>query len=111
MDTKQLTAFCAVVERRSFSQAADRLGVTQPAVSLQIRALEERLGQRLLDRSGRRVEPTEAGVPPLPGGPKVVAPGGAAPGEGFCPPRGAAPRRPEVRGSDPPGGPAGPPLP
>jgi DNA-binding transcriptional LysR family regulator len=61
MDTRQLAAFCAVVERRSFSQAADRLGVTQPAVSLQIRALEERLGQRLFDRSGRRVEPTEAG--------------------------------------------------
>jgi DNA-binding transcriptional LysR family regulator len=61
MDTRQLAAFCAVVERRSFSQAAERLGVTQPAVSLQVRALESRLGQRLIDRSGRRVEPTEAG--------------------------------------------------
>jgi DNA-binding transcriptional LysR family regulator len=61
MDTRQLAAFCAVVERRSFSQAADRLGVTQPAVSLQVRALEKRLGAQLLDRSGRRVEPTEAG--------------------------------------------------
>jgi DNA-binding transcriptional LysR family regulator len=61
MDTRQLAAFCAVVERRSFSQAAERLGVTQPAVSLQVRALEARLGQRLIDRSGRRVEPTEAG--------------------------------------------------
>ena len=62
MDTKQLAAFCAVVERRSFSQAADQLGVTQPAVSLQIRSLEQRIGQQLLDRSGRRVEPTEAGL-------------------------------------------------
>ncbi len=61
MDTRQLAAFCAVVERQSFSQAAERLGVTQPAVSLQVRALEKRLGKRLLDRSGRRVEPTEAG--------------------------------------------------
>src|SRR5918997_6590514 len=61
MDTRQLAAFCAVVERRSFSQAAERLGVTQPAVSLQVRALEKRLGTRLLDRSGRRVEPTDAG--------------------------------------------------
>src|ERR687897_766814 len=61
MDTRQLAAFCTVVERRSFSQAAERLGVTQPAVSLQIRALEKRLGTQLLDRSGRRVEPTEAG--------------------------------------------------
>jgi DNA-binding transcriptional LysR family regulator len=62
MDTRQLAAFCAVVEKRSFSQAAERLGVTQPAVSLQVRALEDRLGQRLIDRSGRRVEPTEAGL-------------------------------------------------
>jgi DNA-binding transcriptional LysR family regulator len=62
MDTRQLAAFCEVVERRSFSQAAERLGVTQPAVSLQVRSLEERLGQRLLDRSGRRVETTEAGL-------------------------------------------------
>jgi DNA-binding transcriptional LysR family regulator len=62
MDTRQLTAFCAVVDRRSFSQAAEVLGVSQPAVSLQIRALEERLGTQLIDRSGRRVEPTEAGL-------------------------------------------------
>jgi DNA-binding transcriptional LysR family regulator len=62
MDTRQLAAFCAVVERRSFSQAAERLGVTQPAVSLQVRALEKRLATQLLDRSGRRVEPTEAGL-------------------------------------------------
>ena len=62
MDTRQLAAFCAVVERRSFSQAAEQLGVTQPAVSLQIRSLEKRLGHQLLDRSGRRVEPTEAGA-------------------------------------------------
>src|SRR5256884_2180324 len=61
MDTRQLAAFCTVVERRSFSQAAEQLGVTQPAVSLQIRSLEKRLGLQLVDRSGRRVEPTEAG--------------------------------------------------
>src|SRR4029453_14589998 len=61
MDTRQLAAFGAGVERRSFSQAAERLGVTQPAVSLQVRALEKRLGTQLLDRSGRRVEPTEEG--------------------------------------------------
>jgi DNA-binding transcriptional LysR family regulator len=61
MDTRQLAAFCEVVDRKSFSQAAERLGVTQPAVSLQIRSLENRLGTKLLDRSGRRVEPTESG--------------------------------------------------
>src|SRR5436305_7256941 len=73
MDTKQLAAFCAVVERRSFSQAADQLGVTQPAVSLQIRSLEQRLEQRLLDRSGRRVEPTEAGLRLYRGAQKLLA--------------------------------------
>jgi len=62
MDTRQLRAFCEVVEHKSFSHAAERLGVTQPAVSLQVRALEKRLGIQLLDRSGRRVEPTEAGL-------------------------------------------------
>src|SRR3954454_4248440 len=62
MDTRQLRAFCAVVELKSFSQAAERLGVTQPAVSLQVRSLEKRVDRRLLDRSGRRVEPTEAGL-------------------------------------------------
>jgi DNA-binding transcriptional LysR family regulator len=62
MDTRQLASFCAVVDNQSFSVAAEQLGVTQPAVSLQIRSLEKRLGRRLLDRSGRRVEPTEAGL-------------------------------------------------
>src|SRR5207248_1493053 len=37
MDTRQLAAFCEVVERRSFSEAAARLGVTQPAVSPEVR--------------------------------------------------------------------------
>src|SRR3989440_4433781 len=72
MDTRQLAAFCAVVERKSFSQAAERLGVTQPAVSLQIRSLEQRLGTRLLDRSGRRVVPTEAGLRLYPSAQKLL---------------------------------------
>src|SRR3954467_13443055 len=62
MDTRQLRAFCAVVELKSFSQAAERLGVTQPAVSLQVRSLEKSLDRKLLDRSARRLEPTEAGL-------------------------------------------------
>jgi DNA-binding transcriptional LysR family regulator len=73
MDTRQLAAFCVVVERSSFSQAAERLGVTQPAVSLQIRALEKRLGTQLLDRSGRRVVPTEAGMRLYRGAQKLLA--------------------------------------
>lgn len=73
MDTRQLAAFCAVVERKSFSQAAERLGVTQPAVSLQVRGLEKRLGTQLLDRSGRRVEPTEAGLRLYRGAQRILA--------------------------------------
>ena len=73
MDTRQLAAFCAVVERKSFSQAAERLGVTQPAVSLQVRSLEKRLGRRLLNRSGRRVEPTEAGLALYRGAQRLLA--------------------------------------
>ena len=73
MDTRQLAAFCEVVERRSFSEAAARLGVTQPAVSQQVRSLEQRLGVQLLDRSGRRVEPTEAGLRLYRGAQKLLA--------------------------------------
>jgi len=73
MDTRQLAAFCAVVERKSFSQAAERLGVTQPAVSLQVRSLEKRLGRQLLDRSGRRVEPTETGLALYRGAQRLLA--------------------------------------
>lgn len=73
MDTRQLAAFCEVVERKSFSQAAERLGVTQPAVSLQVRGLEKRLGTQLLDRSGRRVEPTEAGLRLYRGAQRILA--------------------------------------
>src|ERR1041385_7182599 len=73
MDTRQLVAFCAVVERKSFSQAAERLGVTQPGVSLQVRSVEKRVGRQLLDRSGRRVEPTEAGLALYRGAQRLLA--------------------------------------
>ncbi|EER60968.1 transcriptional regulator, LysR family [Acidovorax delafieldii 2AN] len=56
-----LLAFIAVARARSFTRAAAQLRVTQPALSYTIRALEERLGVRLLMRSTRGVSPTEAG--------------------------------------------------
>jgi DNA-binding transcriptional LysR family regulator len=62
MDLRQLRTFAAVVERGSFSAAADSLGVTQPAVSQQVRSLERALGVTLLDRSARRAVATERGV-------------------------------------------------
>jgi LysR family transcriptional regulator, transcriptional activator of the cysJI operon len=57
----QLQVFAAVVAEGSFSAAARRLGLTQPAISLQVRGLEEHFGQALLDRSGRAVRLTDAG--------------------------------------------------
>ncbi|WP_454692681.1 LysR family transcriptional regulator [Achromobacter aloeverae] len=56
-----LYAFIAVARARSFTRAAARLRVSQPALSYTIRELEERLGVRLLMRSTRGVSPTEAG--------------------------------------------------
>jgi DNA-binding transcriptional LysR family regulator len=56
-----LVAFVAVARERSFTKAAARLGVSQSALSHTIRALEERLGVRLLTRTTRSVSPTAAG--------------------------------------------------
>jgi DNA-binding transcriptional LysR family regulator len=57
----QLACFADVVELGSFSAAAECRNVSQPAVSLQIRGLERRLGVRLIERVGRRARPTAAG--------------------------------------------------
>jgi DNA-binding transcriptional LysR family regulator len=56
-----LAAFAVVADERSFTRAALRLGVSTSAVSHSIRALEERLGVRLLARTTRTVAPTDAG--------------------------------------------------
>lgn len=66
LNLDQLEAFAAVVELGSFSAAAARLSLTQPAISFQIRQLEGRLGLRLVERVGRRVQPTAAGLDLLP---------------------------------------------
>lgn len=56
-----LLAFVVVARARSFTKAAAQLGVSQSALSHTLRALEERLGLRLLTRTTRSVAPTEAG--------------------------------------------------
>lgn len=58
----QLQTFIAVLELGSFSAAAERLGVSQPAISLQVRQLEKRFGVALVERVGRRAAPTKAGT-------------------------------------------------
>jgi DNA-binding transcriptional LysR family regulator len=62
MDFDHIQAFMEIVKEKSFSRAAERLYRTQPALSKQVRQLETELGQRLLSRRGKQVEPTPAGV-------------------------------------------------
>lgn len=62
MDLTRLQYFAAVAEAGSFSRAAAALHLTQPSLSRQVQLLEADLGQRLLERHGRGVVPTEAGT-------------------------------------------------
>ena len=66
MDTQNLRAFLLVAESGSFSKAAKRLHLTQPAVSKRIAQLEAQLNVSLFDRIGRRISTTEAGEALLP---------------------------------------------
>src|SRR4051794_34268423 len=61
MELRQLRYFAAVASCRNFTRAAELLHVAQPAVSAQIRQLEQELGVTLLARTTRRVALTQAG--------------------------------------------------
>lgn len=61
MDDHKLRVFCAVADTKSFSKASELIHLTQPAVSLQIQALEELYETRLFDRSGNSINLTPAG--------------------------------------------------
>jgi DNA-binding transcriptional LysR family regulator len=73
MNVGQLRTFVEVVDRGSFSAAARTLGLSQPAVTMQIQGLESDLGATLLDRRYRRVDLTDAGRSLLPTARKVLA--------------------------------------
>ena len=62
----QLHIFYTVAEKGSFSAAAQALHMTQPAVTMQVQSLEDYLGTKLLLRSSKRIEPTDAGSVLLP---------------------------------------------
>jgi DNA-binding transcriptional LysR family regulator len=62
LNLSYLATFRSVVELGSFSAAAERVGLSQPAVSLQMRQLERQLGTRIIERLGRRAMPTAAGA-------------------------------------------------
>src|ERR1700734_1292188 len=61
MDFEQVKTFQLVSRLKSFSRAAEKLGVTQPAISAQVRSLENEVGARLFDREGGKVTFTAAG--------------------------------------------------
>lgn len=72
LNVHQLHIFYTVAERGSFSVAAQSLHMTQPAVTMQIQALEERFGTKLLNRTTKKLELTEAGHHLLPQARKAV---------------------------------------
>ena len=72
LDTLDLKAFVTVAECGSFSEASQRLYVTQPAVSKRIAALEQSLNHSLFDRLGRKIHLTEAGEHLLPKAKKLL---------------------------------------
>jgi DNA-binding transcriptional LysR family regulator len=62
MENFRLKVFRTVAEKRSFRHAAETLYLTQPAVTLQVKALEDEIGLKLFDRSGKTIALTEAGA-------------------------------------------------
>lgn len=73
MEISELLTFIKVAETASFSDAAEQLFVTQPAVSKRIAALEASLDLKLFDRIGRQIQLTEAGLQLLPKAKKITA--------------------------------------
>lgn len=73
MEPQLLSAFLEVADSGAFTRAAERLHLSQPAVSKRITALETQLGRRLFDRIGRHIRLTDAGRTLLPYARKVLA--------------------------------------
>jgi DNA-binding transcriptional LysR family regulator len=72
MDAHLLEAFVNVIDQGSFSEAAERLHLTQPAISKRLSALENLVGNRLIDRSNRTIRLTDAGARLLPHARRII---------------------------------------
>jgi DNA-binding transcriptional LysR family regulator len=72
MDAHLLEAFVNVIDQGSFSEAAERLHLTQPAISKRLSALENLVGNRLIDRSNRAIRLTDAGARLLPHARRII---------------------------------------
>ena len=73
MDIQNIRAFLMVAETTSFSRAAEKLFITQPAISKRIATLEDSLDCKLFDRLGKKVQLTQAGLALLPSYQRVLA--------------------------------------
>lgn len=72
MDSNALKAFLAIVDQGSFSEAAEQLHLTQPAISKRLASLENQLDTTLVDRSHRQIRLTESGTRLLPHARKIL---------------------------------------
>ena len=72
MDIQNIRAFLTVAESRSFSRAAEKLFITQPAISKRIATLEYSLNCQLFDRLGKNVQLTQAGQALIPGYQRIL---------------------------------------
>ncbi|MBU1986155.1 MAG: LysR family transcriptional regulator, partial [Proteobacteria bacterium] len=61
MDLHKLAVYCKVIELKSFTRAAEAMFLSQPTISEHIRALEQEIGQRLINRLGREIRASGAG--------------------------------------------------
>ena len=73
MDIQNIRAFLMVVETRSFSRAAEKLFITQPAISKRISTLELSLDCKLFDRLGKNIQLTQAGEAIIPSYQRIIA--------------------------------------
>jgi len=92
LDIDLLRAFATLIDTGSFTRTGELLGRTQSAVSVQIKRLEDQLGSRLCDRSGRTVVPTEAGEHLLTYARRILAINDEAVGRLVTPPIGGTVR-------------------